>query len=234
MTIVDIPIVFGAKPYSSQDDPDLPSNVRKMSPSKRRQWVHVFNGELAAHGDEGRAFASANSVAGHKEANRTGVMLALYPRPGVARKLAISAGEPPDDLHITLLYFGDAVDLDEASLYTISIAAEQVASIYSTFTAELGGIGRFYTTDEDGNQAFYASVDAPCLPALRQDLALRTAGLFKDNHGFLPHMTLAYVKEGGKNPIESWIPIKVKFDSLHLMVAGIEKSYPLAATSSAS
>lgn len=230
MSVVDLSISFGTKPYSGGDDPSLPPNVKKMPPKRRRQWVHVFNSSLSSHGDEGRAFAAANSVAGSKEANHKGLMLALYPPPATANKIAIPKGEPPEELHVTLLYFGDAADKTEADLYRIQTAAEAVAQKYAPFTAELGGIGRFYTTDSDGNQAFYASVDAPSLPGLRQDLAASLSGLYANNHGFSPHMTLAYVKEGASNPIKSWVPIKVRFGALHLMVAGLEKKYPLAGT----
>jgi hypothetical protein len=52
----------GSKPYSGSSDSKLPPNVKKMPAKKRRQWVHIFNSELEKHGDEGRAFASANSA----------------------------------------------------------------------------------------------------------------------------------------------------------------------------
>jgi hypothetical protein len=48
-------------PYQNASDPKLPDRVRKMSLSKRRQWVSVFNSTFAKHG-ESRAFAAANSV----------------------------------------------------------------------------------------------------------------------------------------------------------------------------
>ncbi len=49
-------------PYQTVDD--LPQAVkdRIKSPKKRRQWLHVWNSEFGAHGDESRAFAAANSV----------------------------------------------------------------------------------------------------------------------------------------------------------------------------
>lgn len=53
-----------AKVYS--DVADLPAVVRehfKDEPTKARQWMHVFNGELKNHGDEKRAMASAWSTA---------------------------------------------------------------------------------------------------------------------------------------------------------------------------
>lgn len=42
---------------------DLPKPVRrKLKGKTRRQWMHVFNSEMRAHGDEGRAFAGAWST----------------------------------------------------------------------------------------------------------------------------------------------------------------------------
>ena len=50
-------------PYASVAE--LPAAVRAKlkSPKRQRQWMHVWNSEYAAHGDEGRAFASAWSAA---------------------------------------------------------------------------------------------------------------------------------------------------------------------------
>ena len=64
----DGPSTFGPMPvitattkvYSSAAD--LPKPVRdrfKGKPKKLRQWMHVWNGEYASHGDEKRAFATA-------------------------------------------------------------------------------------------------------------------------------------------------------------------------------
>lgn len=47
-------------PYASVRE--LPAYVKELSPTKQRQWMHVFNSSFAAHGNEQRAFASANSV----------------------------------------------------------------------------------------------------------------------------------------------------------------------------
>ena len=49
-------------PYPTNES--VPPAVRRKLKGKRlRQWRHVFNSELAAHGDEARAFASAWSTA---------------------------------------------------------------------------------------------------------------------------------------------------------------------------
>lgn len=37
-------------------------NGKANTPRRQRMWSDVFNSELGRHGDEGRAFASANAV----------------------------------------------------------------------------------------------------------------------------------------------------------------------------
>lgn len=49
-------------PYSGSNDPKLPKNVRKLSSKRKRQWIAVWTSSYRKHGDEGRAFAAANSA----------------------------------------------------------------------------------------------------------------------------------------------------------------------------
>lgn len=224
MSIIDLPVVFGTKPYQRLSQ--LPAHIRKKPKKQQERWRAVFNSIMAQHGDEGRAFAGANAAIGKKEANHKGVMIALYPDPKVAQKLAVPEGEPADELHVTLLFFGEASDQTTNDLQKLDMASQRIAEQYAPVKANIGGLGRFYTTDEDGNQAFYASVDSSSLTKLRQDLANSLVGMYKDNHGFTAHMTLKYVKDGQENPLSKWKPVDVTFKNIHLMVAGIEKKYP--------
>lgn len=224
MSVVELPVVFGTKPYQRLSD--LPAYIRKKPKKQQERWRAVFNNILKQSGSESRAFAGANAAIGKKEGNHTGVMIALYPPIKVAEEIAIPDGEPPEDLHVTLLFFGKASEKTEGDLQKLDLACDKVASAFASLKATMGGLGRFYTTDEDGNQAFYASVDHPSLPDLRQVLANSLIGMYADNHGFSPHMTLKYVKEKEPNPLSKWQPIEVEFNALYLMVAGIEKTYP--------
>lgn len=47
-------------PYNSVSE--LPANVRKLAPVRKRQWMHVFNSSFRRHHDEGRAIAEAWAV----------------------------------------------------------------------------------------------------------------------------------------------------------------------------
>lgn len=65
MSIQDVPVVFGAKPYQRLSE--LPAYIKKKPKPQQRQWRAVFNSAMAQYGDEGRAFAAANGVIGHKK-----------------------------------------------------------------------------------------------------------------------------------------------------------------------
>ncbi|KKN69210.1 hypothetical protein LCGC14_0443860 [marine sediment metagenome] len=49
-------------PFSGPGDPSLPTHVKRLSAKRRRQWVAVWNSTFDREGDEGRAFAAANSA----------------------------------------------------------------------------------------------------------------------------------------------------------------------------
>lgn len=166
------------------------------------------------------------SAIAEKAANHSGAMLALWPFRVDARKIAIRNGEPSDELHVTLLFFGKAADLAPEDIERIRSIANYIATTNPPIEATLGGLGRFYTPDEDGNHAFYTSVDAPTLPSIRQTIANSLQGLFKDNHGFSPHMTLAYVKEDQPNPIDAWEPISLTFGAISLSLGDEVEDFP--------
>lgn len=125
-----------------------------------------------------------------KDANHSGVMVALYPNGEARDALARDGGEGPDDLHVTLSYLGDAHELDTGRRAQLVHIVRDWAKDTPPIDARVGGVGHF---DDAG--ATYASVDAPHLNEARAALhsRLRAAGLpVDDTHGFTPHITLAY------------------------------------------
>jgi 2'-5' RNA ligase len=130
----------------------------------------------------------------------TGVMVAIFPTPEHAATLALDGGEDAGNLHITLAYLGqvqdelgigDLTDADEPRI--IEAVAGWAAQI-EPFDAFTNGLGVFHNDPP----VTYASVDAPKLPPARQTLigALADAGIAVNHeHGFIPHMTLAYTDE---------------------------------------
>lgn len=122
----------------------------------------------------------------------TGVMVALYPTK--PEDLTIPGGEPADQLHVTLAFLGHNRNVDRDRLIQ---AVQQWCEYVPRLTGVISGLGYF---TEGEKPVSYWSVDIPLLPSRRQLLidTLREYQLpIKTDHGFTPHMTIAYAK---KNP----------------------------------
>lgn len=134
----------------------------------------------------------------------TSAMIALYPPGDVAAVMALSGDFsdrlPPSDLHITLAYLGPEATL-ELDREAVEAAIAPLAAVSAPLEGWVSGIGRFSAGYPAGQDAWplYASIDLPTLPEFRQKVVanLAAAGIpHARNHGFSPHMTLAYVQEG--------------------------------------
>lgn len=131
----------------------------------------------------------------------TAAMVALYPPRAVASALNVT-GQLPDalpveEMHVTLAFLGpEAVtQLDRAAVEAV---LRPLAAASEPMEGTVSGVGRFSAGYPAGQDPWplYASVDVPALPEFRQDLvdALEAAGIpYARNHGFTPHVTLAYV-----------------------------------------
>lgn len=106
----------------------------------------------------------------------------------------IDGGEAEEDLHLTLSYLGDDVsDREFAGAISRALGAAQESQ---PITATVGGLGVFPA--KDGKQAVWATVDAPEISRLHgYVLGGRRSG---EAHGFTPHITMKWIKEGGRLP----------------------------------
>lgn len=136
-----------------------------------------------------------------QEQAHTGVMVALF-TPELAGLPGVT--EPQDDLHITLAYLGNTDDIQLARRKDRLIACLTAwASSEPPLIGVVNGLGRFFNAESDGTNAVYAAPDVASLPDARQRLirCLGRAGIFAaDNHGFTPHITLAYVPSDAPTP----------------------------------
>lgn len=114
-------------------------------------------------------------------------MVALYPTD--PEPLAISGGEHPDQLHVTLVFLGQARNVDYDRLVT---AVTDWANRTPRLHGVISGIGHF---TEGPDPVTYWSLDAKRLAAAREQLVqtLDQHGLpNKKEHGYTPHMTIDY------------------------------------------
>ena len=147
-------------------------------------------------------------------------MVALYPSPDVARALAQDAGEPAEDLHLTLAFLGEADELEDIDALKAVVAG--IAAAAPPLSGEVSGIGHFTAGPEP---VTYASPDVPGLAELRQAVCEGCEGAGAEpsgEHGFTPHITLSYAHS------EPDIPnLPLSFDTLSLVVAGERTDYLL-------
>lgn len=112
-------------------------------------------------------------------------MLCVKPRPEEAAAIADPDGEPPEYLHITLVFLGD---LEDSDIPTVRAAVADVAASHAPLSGVVGGYGRF---EPAGVGILLPNV--PGLVELRVAVteALVDADLdYGRQHGFEAHITI--------------------------------------------
>lgn len=130
--------------------------------------------------------------------SHTGSMLALVPTEEDARRLAVDGGEPWEDLHVTLGYFGEGALIPED-------VREHLLSMVTSVSAEMPQI----VGDAFSLNLFNPTSDEPCvvlgmsggnLEYAHRELMGDVSGIFEDagmsmhsqHSPWIPHITLKY------------------------------------------
>lgn len=158
-------------------------------------------------------------------------MLALVPPDAVQEHLAdaaatTSGAHEPTDIHMTLVFLGAAADQDKDKLLD---AAHAVAAQYQPLAAKLSGIAHFTPEDGDGPIPHVALVDGPKLAEFREALMdeLEQRGVESPSeHGFTPHMTMAYNDDASESP-DTPEPLKFNFGHILVVLGGDLTQVPL-------
>lgn len=167
------------------------------------------------------------------DAEYSGLMIALYLPPVVAQQIAALPGvqTPAEELHVTLAYLPDAALLPDAQIAGAIVTAQRVATEGEPLMGTLNGLGRFNASpSSDSQDVLYAVVDVPGLDELRAYLVecLGEHGIeLPENHGYNPHVTLAYVAPGADAPMATLPTVPIRFDSISVVVGGKRVDYPL-------
>lgn len=163
----------------------------------------------------------------------TGVMVALYPSAEMAAQIASMPGVtmPAEELHITLAYLGVCHCLTDAQIAGAILAAKKVATYSAPLTGIINGVGRFNASQSSDDQdVIYAVVDLPGLDEVRQWLS-KCMGEHEiepvKNHGYTPHMTLAYIDAGGASPVSTMPTTPITFGTISVAVGGKRVDFPL-------
>ena len=131
-----------------------------------------------------------------QDPDNPGVMIAFMLAKGMAEKLALKDGTPPEKMHITMAYLGKQNDLGDA-LDTIREVVNDFAALQSPLEGKIAGVGRFPGNPGTENKdVVFAQVDIPGLSdsraSLVQALAFNGINVAAD-HDFTPHVTLSLV-----------------------------------------
>jgi 2'-5' RNA ligase len=129
------------------------------------------------------------------------------------------AGAPPD-AHITVMYLGDVVDMDEATHAAIVEAVGAIAATTAPFDVMLIGCGIFGDPDEPATVMFAQSDPLADLhDAVEEELELRGVEIDSDYPTWIPHITMGYGIPATPEMV-ALIGTTVHFDRLTLAWAG--------------
>src|SRR5258706_34386 len=165
--------------------------------------------------------------------DNTGAMIAHFPDQALNLLVEIAAQHfpgyavPGSDMHLTLAYLGEAADLGDDDEMEMSNELDHLASKLSPLQGSINGITRFL--DSDPNPVV-VNFDARGFSTLRKVLlnSLRGQGVKPVlNHGFTPHITLAYLPADKQMPDVKFSPIPVTLNSLSLAVGQVRTDFPL-------
>lgn len=165
-----------------------------------------------------RIYAGVDQVTMKKEdiTDHDGAMIALFiPAPIAAelRKIADGLGLPAsarmelaENMHLTLAFLPDT-DMAVLNRDNIATCMQEVADNFGPLECSIQGYGVF--NGSDGMRVLYASMDSVDLNALRAKLCERLEQNqieYAKDHGFTPHITLAYFPEDYKLPRKFTVP----------------------------
>lgn len=161
----------------------------------------------------------------------TGAMIALVPTTVDAARLALSGFEPPEELHLTLSYLGEADDLPAG-------IADDLEAVLGSIAAELGpvtadGFAAAWYNAGGESAAWVIQVGGDALADIHSLVAGFVAELGSEawvpvqRRPWAAHVTLGYSGEGSLlGDVEQRLG-PVTFDRLRLAIAGRHIDFPL-------
>lgn len=173
----------------------------------------------------------------------TGMMIAFMLDAETSGQLALPDGEPASNLHVTLAFLGDGGDTtlprnpaqDSDDLTDLQHILKSVAAQEQPLQGSISGLGRFAASADSGEtDPVIALVDMPRLAELRVRIAsmLQMNGYFvATNHGYTPHVTLAYIEPDAPLPVETVPMLPLQFKEVCLAIGDTRYFFPMGGDS---
>lgn len=129
----------------------------------------------------------------------TGIMVAFAPPKHVVDNLVLTDphAEPAHDLHVTLSYLGKTKDYTPSQLQDLPEVIDAWAEGQRPRQLTVQGSGTFLAADEGAPHVLHALVNSPGLHRTQASLVdhLKRYGYRpREEHGYIPHITLGYTK----------------------------------------
>lgn len=187
---------------------ELPANVRKFV--------------LTAEGDDSKSLLAAA-----RSDKTDGAMIALVPTDADAERLAVPGFEPPDELHLTLWYLGDAVDVSDEQLEELIVGALEAVGDWNPIEGNAFGAALWNPKSDypawvlnvgDARTAETEGGDPPYLAMLRDEIGeFIPFDVPKQHTPWQPHICLAYSSGDLANQLISRLG-PVTFDRVRIAV----------------
>lgn len=168
---------------------------------------------------------------GDKPEQHTGAMIALRPRQDHIDRLALDKGEPPQELHTTILFLGKAADYTYDTRARIIEAMRQVALRFRFVTAKGFGVN-FWNADTD-EPCIVLAVSGSELVDIRNAIVESMMGfdllqMPEQHEPWVPHVTLAYTDDGSQVPeLAEDLSGEIVYDAIRIAFGGIVDDIPL-------
>jgi 2'-5' RNA ligase len=144
-----------------------------------------------------------------------------------------------DELHITMLYLGDADEFSPRQQQVVHETATLIAGMVGrTIPMKVGGIAEF-GPDSDGDIAVVAVLESPIVGPMKDVLEEALAAVGVENAsthpGFIPHMTVGYAPpdspelEAFRDHARTLVGTDIMFDKLRVVFGGDQQDHPLGA-----
>lgn len=156
-----------------------------------------------------------------------GILVALWLKPQVAKRLAKLGTEPADEMHVTLSYSKQGTFED--AVRAVGAAVKKSSRLYGNIV----GAGTFPPSESsDEKVVVWAKPNVPNMAFLRSKIvkALDAVGVHssRDFNTWVPHITLAYVDKKATLPTVPKLPLV--FDAITVAQGERRQTIPLGAS----
>ncbi len=166
-----------------------------------------------------------------------GAMIALVPSAADCERLAVEGGEPVDQLHLTLVYLGDAVDFDDADRAALISAGEDMVKGWESVAGEVDSFAWFNPTGDEPclvmlcSGVDLAEIYETCMADVTEIVEL--PGEIKVP--WRPHVTLIYTSDDAMQYSDTFVDAgrervgPITFDRLRLAFGSVVTDIPIGA-----